>query len=288
MVPWRGRALFGTWESNEACSADAVVPPDAEIDAFVREITVAFPAFRFDRDDVTLVHRGVVPAVADGRGGVRLEGRRLVRDHAMETRPLEGLISVAGTKYTTARAVAEEITDRVVGKLGRPPIACCTSVTPLLETAKTDASASSAAARRDRALPLPGDVLAHLTAAYGAAHLDVLGLVETDSSLADRIAEDMPVIGAELVWAVRHEMAMTLADAVVRRTPLGALGHPGEAAAARSAAIIGAELGWDEQRRKAELNALSRCIVQIREIRSTTRRRTVATEAPEVRRQELT
>ena len=42
-----------------------------------------------------------------------------------------------------------------------------------------------------------------------------------------RIAQDSPVIGAELVQAVRKEMALTLADAVIRRTPLGALGYPG-------------------------------------------------------------
>ena len=81
---------------------------------------------------------------------------------------------------------------------------------------------------------------------------NVLGLIEAQPSLADRIAEDMPVIGAELVWAVRHEMAMTLADAVVRRTPLGALGHPGEAAAARAAAILAAN--WAGTRSEGRRN----------------------------------
>jgi glycerol-3-phosphate dehydrogenase len=52
-------------------------------------------------------------------------------------------------------------------------------------------------------------------------------------------------------------MAVTLADAVVRRTPLGALGHPGDAAAARAAGILAAELRWDEQRVRAELDGLS-------------------------------
>ena len=53
------------------------------------------------------------------------------------------------------------------------------------------------------------------------------------------------------MWAAREEMAVTLADAVMRRTPLGALGYPGDAAAARAAAIVGDELGWTPERRRA-------------------------------------
>jgi glycerol-3-phosphate dehydrogenase len=255
MVPWRGRAVFGTWESGQVCAADALMPPAVEIDAFIREIAAAFPGFRLERDDVTLVHRGVVPAIADAHGGVRLEGHQVVRDHASEASRLEGLISVAGTKYTTARAVAEEITNRVIGKLGRDPIPCRTATTPLLKTVQSGSPVSSAAAHSGASV-LPADVKAHLTAAYGPAQTSIVALTQTHPSLADRVAEKMPVIGAELIWAVRQEMAMTLADAVVRRTPLGALGYPGEAAAARAAAIIGAELRWDDGRREAELHAL--------------------------------
>jgi glycerol-3-phosphate dehydrogenase len=71
-----------------------------------------------------------------------------------------------------------------------------------------------------------------------------------------RLAPDSPVFGAELVLAARKEMAPTLADAVIRRTPLGALGHPGGAAVARAAAIVGGELGWSEDRRAEEIAAV--------------------------------
>ncbi len=71
------------------------------------------------------------------------------------------------------------------------------------------------------------------------------------------MANDSPVIGAELVWAVRHEMAMTLADAVIRRTPLGALGYPGEAALAKAAAIVGDELDWSSDQKRAEIAAVA-------------------------------
>ena len=73
-----------------------------------------------------------------------------------------------------------------------------------------------------------------------------------------RIAPDSPVIGAQLVHAVRREMATTLADAVIRRTPLGALGHPGDAAVERAASIVAGELKWSDEQRRAEIAAVNR------------------------------
>jgi glycerol-3-phosphate dehydrogenase len=48
-------------------------------------------------------------------------------------------------------------------------------------------------------------------------------------------------------------MALSLADVVLRRTPLGTFGHPGAAELATCAALVGAELGWDPARRKREI-----------------------------------
>jgi glycerol-3-phosphate dehydrogenase len=53
-------------------------------------------------------------------------------------------------------------------------------------------------------------------------------------------------------------MVITLEDAVVRRTPLGAVGYPGDDAAERAATIVGSELGWDRPRQLQEVQALRR------------------------------
>ena len=60
-----------------------------------------------------------MPAVAT-RTGFSLEGHEQVRDHAVSgAERLDGLISVVGAKYTTARRVAERVTDRLLSKLQR-------------------------------------------------------------------------------------------------------------------------------------------------------------------------
>jgi glycerol-3-phosphate dehydrogenase len=104
---------------------------------------------------------------------------------------------------------------------------------------------------------LPTDTIPHLIAAYGSRYRDVMEIAGTRLDWRTRLAPDSPVIGAELVLAARKEMAPTLKDIVIRRTPLGALGHPGDPAAARAAAIVGDELGWSEDRRRQEIADLT-------------------------------
>jgi glycerol-3-phosphate dehydrogenase len=255
LVPWRGRALFGTWESSRLRSPDEAGVDEEDVAAFIAEINQAFPALDLTRADVTLVHRGLVPAVVSLEGDVTLEAHERIRDHASEG--VEGLVSVAGTKYTTARAVAEHVTDELLRKLQRPAAPCRTT-SALPGGTPGDPQDTIAAARRQYDAVLPSDTLPHLVAAYGSRYEQVAALAMDRPEWRAKISDASPVIGAEIVWAVRHEMAMTLRDAVIRRTPLGALGYPGDAAADRAAAIAAAELRWSPERVRSEIETLKK------------------------------
>jgi glycerol-3-phosphate dehydrogenase len=250
LVPWRERALFGTWESAGTCDPDDAGVSERDIAAFMAELNQAFPALDLSMADVTLVHRGVVPAAVHG-DRVALEGHEQVCDHAAQG--FEGLLTVAGTKFTTARGVAQRVTDTALSKLGRKSVPCRTSTTPLPGGSLRDIGLAIADARREFDEGLPTDTIPHLIAAYGSRYRDVMEIAGTRADWRTRLAPDSPVIGAELVLAARKEMAPTLPDIVIRRTPLGALGHPGDPAAARAAAIVGDELGWSEDRRRQEI-----------------------------------
>jgi glycerol-3-phosphate dehydrogenase len=186
-VPWRNRVLFGTWESDAPGGGEnngAV--NEADVAAFIAEINQAFPSGELTRAGVTLVHRGLVP-----------------RHERIDDR-IDGLITVAGTKYTTARAVAERVTNLVFKKLGREVVPCRTAAAPL---------------------PFKGSV--------------------------------------DIVEAVRDEMVVTLADAVIRRTPMGALGCPDESELTQAAATVGAELGWSPERMQQEIADVRRFYSQM-------------------------
>ena len=255
LVPWRGRALFGTWESDREATADGAGVTERDVAAFISELNAAFPSLDLKRDDVTMVHRGIVPAVKTG-DRVVLQGHEQVRDHASEG--VEGIVTVAGAKYTTARAVADRVTSRLLAKLRHEARPSRTAEVPLPGGGLRDVGLTIADARRDHDAGLPSDTIPHLIAAYGSRYRDVLDLSERNPAWRMRVANDSPVIGAQLVWAVRHEMAITLSDAVVRRTPLGALGYPGDAAAERAARLVGEERGWSDGKIRSEIDALKR------------------------------
>jgi glycerol-3-phosphate dehydrogenase len=256
LVPWKNCALFGTWESEQASAPEADGVTESEIMAFIAELNHAFPSLDLKRQDVTLVHRGIVPAIAGSDGRVTLQGHEQVRDHAENG--VEGLLTVAGTKYTTARAVAERVTDRLLAKLQQAAVPCRTATTLLPGGGLRDIGLTIGEARREHDAGLPSDTIPHLIAAYGSRYRDLLDLADGHPEWRTRIADAAPVIGAELVWAARREMALTLCDAVVRRTPLGALGYPGDPAAECAARIVGGELRWSEARVREEMDALRR------------------------------
>jgi glycerol-3-phosphate dehydrogenase len=249
LVPWRGRALFGTWESGHPVSRDDRGVSDEDIARFIAELNQAFPSLDLTRADVTMVHRGIVPARHhDGR--VSLEGKEQVREDA------EGLLSVAATKYTTARRLAERATDLVMRKLGRPPVACRTASVPLPGGGMRDVALTIADARRVYDAGLPSDTVPHLVEAYGTRYREVIDLAADRPALRTRLLDSSPVVGAELVHAVRKEMAITLADAMIRRTPLGALGFPGDAATRAAADLVGGELGWTAEQAREQIEAV--------------------------------
>ena len=95
-----------------------------------------------------------------------------------------------------------------------------------------------------------------LISTYGTGFRDVLRLMDERPALATPLSPSCQVTGAEIVRAVRAEMAVTLADAVVRRTGAGAGGHPGQEAAKAAAAIMAGELGWSAAQVARELEAL--------------------------------
>jgi len=261
LVPYRGRALFSTWESPRPIPSDDAAVHERDVAAFISELNQAYPALDLTATDVSMVHRGVVPATVASDGSASLDGHEHVHDHAAAEGPrrLEGIISVVGTKYTTARGVAERVVDRAVHRLRPETVPCRTASTPLPGGAIRDHLAALAAdARREFDSRFSSDTIAHVIAGYGSQYREVLTLSEPRPEWSLRVDESSPVVAGQLVWAARHEMVVTLQDVVMRRTPLGAMGFPGDAAVERAAAIVAGELGWSEKRRQVEIRALSR------------------------------
>ena len=256
-VPWRGGTLAGS--SHRLAEQDGAVQAvtDDELDELLREINAVYPDAGVRRGDVTAILAGLLPL--EPRGGQEdpalLTGRYQIRDHGRED-GVPGLLSVVSVKYTTARRVAEEAVTRALRLLGRRVVPSRSAMEPLWggAIARRDAFLDGAAHAGSHGLD--AETMRRLAEIYGSAYGEVLRWIDAEGRLARCLSPRTPVLGAEVIHAVREEMAQTLADVVLRRTTLGTFGHPGREALEVAASLMAEALCWDAGRTRQELEAV--------------------------------
>jgi glycerol-3-phosphate dehydrogenase len=280
LAPWRDVTIGGTSHEPYRGTASTLRVTAAEVTRLLDDLNVAFPGARLGLDDVRLLHRGLLPSHADSTGTrVALLKHSRVRDHREDG--WSGLMSMVGVRYTTARHTAEQATDLALRMLNRPAIASRTAITPLVggdiddyaafireagcdeagsasRIAAPVGSASSGSALLGRA------TCERLSRLYGTERARVEAIAakalaaQTPPALAQTLGATCSVLGAEIVFAVREEMAVHLTDALLRRTDAGSAGHPGADAVENAARVMGDILAWNDERRHQEIAAVDR------------------------------
>jgi glycerol-3-phosphate dehydrogenase len=255
LVPWRGRAIVGTGQSETLVEPDAAGITASEVAAFITEANQAFPSLRLTRGEVTLVHRGIVPAGENAaHGALTLLATPIVYDHAADG--AAGAMTVVGVKYTTARRVAQQVTERVAKRLGKRLRPSRTATTVLPGAGIADHEALAIETARALNLELPLATIRHLIAIYAERAADIVRLMHERPDLRDPVTPTSDTFAAEIVHVIRHEMAVRLSDVVIRRTGLGAAGPPDDAALGACARIAARELEWAADRTEQEVAAV--------------------------------
>jgi glycerol-3-phosphate dehydrogenase len=255
VVPWRGHTLIGVNSKvYEGAPSDLAVGEN-EVAGFLEEIDEACPGLRLSLADVTQVYAGLLPFGENAPGAEDLSfGKRsLLIDHA-EGLGIDGLISTMSVRFTTGRSAAERAVDLVARKLGMAGrlAACRTDATPVHGGAFRRFSDLERAAGEHLTGVAPA-ILRSVLYGHGAAYRELLPLIAEDTALARPIG-GTTTIGAEVVQAVRAEMALTLPDVVLRRTDMGTAAHPGDEALRAAAALMARELSWDSARIAREID----------------------------------
>jgi glycerol-3-phosphate dehydrogenase len=142
-----------------------------------------------------------------------------------------GVISVAGGKLTTWRAIGRSVAAAALDRLGAAPPPA--TPMPLPGAAPVNVVGDEIAA----AFPmLETPVRDHLASHYGMLALDLLAPARERPELLEPVVAGGPDINAQLLWARDREWAATAADAL-RRTTVGARGLEGPAAVERTRAV---------------------------------------------------
>ena len=251
VVPWGDFTYVGTTDTeydgpldDPACTADDVAYLLGALNGILRE--------PLGPSDVTGTWAGLRPLLT---GAHRARTADLSRRHAVRVSP-SGVVTVTGGKLTTYRRMAADAVDAAVKGLGRR---VGVSRTKRLHLVGADGFEAPALTLE----PFQHD---HLAGRYGSEAAAVLDLARADPTLGEPLVPGLPYLKAEARFAVRHEMARTLADVLDRRTRARLLARDATAAAAADvAALIAPDLGWSEEHGAAEVASYRAAIAVERE-----------------------
>jgi glycerol-3-phosphate dehydrogenase len=256
-VPWRDKTMIGTWHIPWNDSPDQFVMNEDVLQPFVDEINSAHPPLQLTLEDIQHVTWGFLPVNKKdaNKKQVKLTRDGVVIDHQKKDN-IQGLISVLGVKYTTARVVAEKAIDLAVNKLSIKAKNCETNRTPVNGGRMDDFSSFVQNAKDEASDVLDEETIEHLVYTYGSSYKSLLGYINEQPELAERLDPNSPVTKAEIVHAIHHEMALTLTDVIQRRTELGSAGLPFMATLKKCTEVMGNELGWSLEQRSQEIDSV--------------------------------
>ncbi|MBO0725347.1 MAG: glycerol-3-phosphate dehydrogenase/oxidase, partial [Blastocatellia bacterium] len=253
VVPWEGRVNIGTTDTDYSGDKDHPQAEPEEINEILGAINSYFPEARLEASDVISSWAGLRPLITDARASATTEVSR--KEEIIESE--DGLISIAGGKLTTYRLMAEHGMDLAVRRLSErfnvtagPASAKDTSI----DLARGYSESAITPERLSRNENLPLETARHLLRDYGPDYQRLIELAREDERLRERLVEGLPQILAEVVYAARYEMALTLADVMARRTRLAMLaGTEALNCAAVVADSMANELGWSGEQTERQI-----------------------------------
>lgn len=193
-IPWHEHAVFGTTDTPVE---KAELEPQAHEDEieFILETAKNYLEKPPGREDILSIFVGVRPLV---KAENSQNTASLSRDHTIEI-DKSNLLTITGGKWTTYRRMAEDAINQAVNLANLPEKKCLT------ENLKIHGAIDSKEGQNDLSI-------------YGTDAEKINKLIEENSSLSEKLHADLPYRRAEIVWAIRHEMAETVEDILARRT----------------------------------------------------------------------
>ncbi|MEP3838104.1 MAG: glycerol-3-phosphate dehydrogenase/oxidase [Algibacter sp.] len=233
LVPWHNRVVVGTTDTLMEKYSLEPIALSQEVD-FILETANAYLTKPVGKQDVLSIFAGLRPLAAPKENSEKT--KEISRSHKI-IKSKSGLITITGGKWTTYRRMAQDTINRVI-KLGILPNAKCQTKTLLIHGGDGVVDKSE-----------------HLYI-YGSDKKHIKALIEKSPELGEKLHERIEFTKAEVIWAIRNEMARTLDDVLARRVRV--LFLDAKAAvdmAPKVVAILAKELGRDKAWEKEQMSS---------------------------------
>jgi glycerol-3-phosphate dehydrogenase len=231
-VPWNNKVVVGTTDTLMERHSLEPRATEEEIE-FLLEHAAKYLSKDPKREDVLSVFAGLRPLISDGNSE---NTAQISRNHSILV-SISGLVTVTGGKWTTYRKMGEDAVDKAALIAGLNE----------RESKTKDLRIHGWLKHLDRNDPL------HY---YGSDAIPIRKMMEEESSLAEPLHSKLPYLKAQVVWAVRYEMARTVEDVLSRRTRALLLNaRTSIEMAPEVACLMANELGYDERWQQGQVEA---------------------------------
>ena len=250
-LPWEGKTIAGTTDSPIELT-HTPQPSETSIQFILNEIREYLdPGLTIRRGDVQAAWSGIRPLVSDPSSK---NTQSISRNHVIEV-DNNGLVTIAGGKWTTYRSMAEETVSRAVSEGGLQTSSSSSTLGLVLNGGEQYHPLLFVRLIQD--FGLEHETAYHLAHCYGDKAAEVAKLASFTGKkhplVGRKLTEDFPYIEAEVLYAVK-EYACTVTDVVARRLSLAFLNvQAAEVAVPRIAEIMGDKLGWSWSERESQV-----------------------------------
>lgn len=244
-VPWHDKIIIGTTDTPVAEPTIEPRAMPAEVDFILGQIGRYLKKVP-TRKDIRSIFAGLRPLV---RSNSR-KTAELARDHLILVAD-SGLITITGGKWTTYRRMAEDTVNKAIQRAGLPERDCVTETLPIHGAVARDGNDAVGDGN-----DVVGDGMAGAMSYYGTDAAKILALAGSNPQWGARLHPRLPYIGAEIVWAAREELCMTVDDALSRRTRSLLLdARAAIECAPLAASLLASELGRDGRWQQQQIAA---------------------------------
>lgn len=258
LVPYRNHTLIGTTDKEFIGNPDEYKVTRKAIEELLDEVNSSFgDGNKIKYEDIVYTYGGLRPLV-EGQTEDVYNSSRKYEITGEKKNGIEGLITVEGGKFTTSRRLAEKAIDKAI-RILKIPKKPSISENEYLKTCEIDNFRDFVLKKQKQYADLLPQQVEYLAKSYGNEIDALFEIARENPAYKETLNADGENL-AQVVFAIKTEMAKTLPDIMLRRTGLAQLGHPGKEVLFKVANLAAKELNWDSRKLNTEMEEMEKIL----------------------------